>query len=76
MYSVFEEIIKNTKVKAWLGWNDNTMAPDNLVNEERIFQWISKEQTTEENELGEEIEITREPIITKSHEINKYSIYF
>lgn len=73
MYSVFEEIIKNTKVKAWLGWNDNTMAPDNLVNEERIFQWISKEQTTEENELGEEIEITREPIITKSHEIRELS---
>lgn len=73
MYSVFEEIIKNTKMKAWLEWNDYTMSPDNLVNEERVFQWISKEQTIEENELGEEIEVTREPIITKSHEIRELS---
>jgi len=73
MYSVFEEIIKNTKVKAWLQWNDILMQPDNLVNEERIFHWISKEQTIEENESGDEIEIIREPIITKSHEIRELS---
>lgn len=73
MYSVFEEIIKNTKVKAWLEWNDQSMAPNNLLNEERIFQWISTEQTTEENELGEEIDRVKEPIITKSHEIRELS---
>ncbi|MCK0125754.1 AAA family ATPase [Gelidibacter sp. F2691] len=73
MYSVFEEIIKNTKVKAWLEWNDQSMSPGSVLNEERIFQWISTEQTTEENELGEEIERVKEPIITKSHEIRELS---
>ncbi|SHG68205.1 ATPase/GTPase, AAA15 family [Salegentibacter echinorum] len=73
MYSVFEEIIKNTKVKAWLQWSDSTMSPENSLNEERLFQWISTEYTTEENEIDEEVEITKEPIITKSHEIRELS---
>lgn len=73
MYSVFEEITKNTKIKSWLEWNEYEMRPDNSSNEERIFQWISKEETVEEDELGEEREIIREPIITKSHEIRELS---
>ncbi|WP_397298734.1 AAA family ATPase [Nonlabens ulvanivorans] len=73
MFSVFEEITKNTKMKAWLEWNEQMMSSENSINEERLFQWISKEETVEEDELGEEKEIIREPIITKSHEIRELS---
>jgi AAA15 family ATPase/GTPase len=73
MFSIFEEIIRNVKMKDWLQWNDHDMAPEQMMNEEKLFSWISKEETTETNEDGDEQEITKEPIITKSHEIRELS---
>lgn len=73
MFSVFEEVIKNVKMKAWLEWNDTEMRPTNLENEEKLFSWISKDESIEEDELGNEQQITLEPIITKSHEIRELS---
>lgn len=73
MYSLFEEIIKNTKVKSWLDWNDAEMKPNNNENQEYIFSWISKEVITEESEDGSRQEIIYDPIITKSHEIRELS---
>ncbi len=72
MYSIFEEIIKNVKVKNWLRWNDFLMEPDDKLNEERIFSWISREEVVDRNEDDEEEQVTvEEPIITKSHEIRE-----
>ncbi|MCP2026180.1 AAA15 family ATPase/GTPase [Flavobacterium sp. HSC-32F16] len=73
MYSIFEEIIKNVKMKNWLQWNDHDMAPEQTMNEEKLFSWISREEIIERNEDGDEQEITLEPIITKSHEIRELS---
>lgn len=73
MFSVFEEVIKNVKMKTWLGWNDAGMSPTNIENEEKLFSWISKDEREEEDELGNEQEIILEPIITKSHEIRELS---
>jgi AAA15 family ATPase/GTPase len=73
MFSIFEEIIKNVKMKNWLQWNDQDMAPEHTMNEEKLFSWISKEEYTERNEDGSEQEIILEPIITKSHEIRELS---
>ncbi len=70
MYSVFEEIIKNTKVKNWLAWNDFDLKPDHQENLENIFSWISKEVVVDEET---DQKITYEPIITKSHEIRELS---
>jgi len=73
MFSIFEEVIKNVKMKNWLQWNDHDMAPEDTMNEEKLFSWISKEEIIERNEDGEENTITKEPIITKSHEIRELS---
>jgi len=73
MYSVFEEIIKNVRVKNWLKWNDAEMKPDDIENEEKIFSWISREALINHFEDGTEQEIINEPIITKSHEIRELS---
>jgi AAA15 family ATPase/GTPase/predicted transcriptional regulator len=73
MFSIFEEIIKNVKMKDWLQWNDHDMAPEDTMNEEKLFSWISREEIIERNEDGDEQEITLEPIITKSHEIRELS---
>ena len=55
---MFEEIIKNTRVKSWLAWNDSEMKPDNTENQEHIFSWISKEKVVEESDEGTRQEVT------------------
>lgn len=68
-YSIFEEVIKNTSVKSWLGWSDDEMECTRTNNMERLFGWIS-----EEVEYGDEERedlIRKDPIITKSHEIRE-----
>jgi AAA15 family ATPase/GTPase len=72
-YSIFEEIIKKVEMKYWLGWDDNNYVATNKINEENLFSWISQEDVTERDDDGEETKITKEPIITKSHEIRDLS---
>ena len=70
-YSIFEEIIKNTVLKNWLGWNDGH-APQHPDREERLFSWISvAERVKRDDETGDEQITKLEPIITKSHEIRE-----
>ncbi len=69
MYSFFEEAIKNTKIKVWLKWDDDEMAPQNIENEERFFSWISKQEEVEEPDSDNPRTVMLDPIITKSHEI-------
>ena len=71
-YSIFEEIIKNTALKNWLGWNDDLRAPSRLDREERLFSWISvTERVQRDEETGDEQITKLEPIVTKSHEIRE-----
>ena len=71
-YSIFEEIIKNTALKNWLGWNDDLRAPSHLDREERLFSWISvTEHVQRDEETGYEQISKIEPIVTKSHEIRE-----
>lgn len=71
-YSIFEEIIKNTALKNWLGWNDDLRAPSRLDREERLFSWISvTEHVQRDEETGYEQISKLEPIVTKSHEIRE-----
>lgn len=75
MYSIFEEIIKKVEIKLWLGWNDEDMNSTNILNQEKLFSWISKEEVIERDEDGNEQIITKDPIITKSHEIRELSSF-
>ncbi|MDE6489912.1 MAG: AAA family ATPase, partial [Muribaculaceae bacterium] len=71
-YSIFEEIIKNTVLKNWLGWNDEQRASTRLDREERLFSWISvTERVIRDEETGDEQISKLEPIVTKSHEIRE-----
>jgi AAA15 family ATPase/GTPase len=73
MYSIFEEVIKTVEMKSWLEWDDESMSPRNTVRMEKLFSWISKDEVIERNEDGVEQSYTKEPIITKSHEIRDLS---
>ena len=72
MFSLFVETIKRPNIKDWLKWNDQYYKSENLINQERLFSWISKTTNLDDShgddELGEELE-EREPIISKAHEI-------
>lgn len=73
-YSIFEEAIKKIEIKHWLSWNDDIYEAENKANEEKLFSWISKEEIVERDEdSGNEIVITKDPIITKSHELRDLS---
>lgn len=71
-YSIFEEIIKNTAVKAWLEWDD-AVGSKRLDREERLFSWISSTESINRDEdfSGGETIVRLEPIINKSHEIRE-----
>ena len=70
MYSIFEEIMKTPDIKGWLKWNDTDMCCDNLINEEKLFSWISRIESSDSNdEFGSEDSYQIEPIITKSTDI-------
>lgn len=70
MYSIFEEIMKTPDIKGWLKWNDADMCCDNLINEEKLFSWISRIESSDSNdEFGSEDSYQIEPIITKSTDI-------
>ncbi len=67
-YSIFEEIVKSTAIKEWLGWDDNRMECRNTINQERIFSWISKAEVDDDSDESHNVEL---PIITKSIEIRE-----
>lgn len=76
MYSFFEEIIKNPRIKEWLAWNDMEMRPENIVNQERLFSWLSRDEVIERDESGEEIlRKIQEPIITRALDIRELAKY-
>lgn len=73
MYAIFQEIITYINVRDWLKWDDETMRSGSLVNEERLFSWLSKDSFLEPDEDGSHQEVLREPIITKREEIRQLS---
>lgn len=68
MYSIFEEIVKSTAIRGWLEWDEDKKCARNIVNQERIFSWISKSVIYDEANDVERVEM---PIITKSIEIRE-----
>ncbi|HEY5588666.1 MAG TPA: AAA family ATPase [Candidatus Paceibacterota bacterium] len=87
MYSLFVEIVKKPILRNWIDWNDNNYTAGNYDNVQRLFSWISEiqELTNEYNELSssdendeeneDSINNSREPIITKSHEIRDLALF-
>lgn len=75
MFSIFEEVIRNTNIKDWISWDDYTMIATNTQNQYRLFSWISRTEEIERDEDGEDKSKAQEPIITKSREIRELSKY-
>lgn len=40
-YNLFREVMNSSKLRAWIGWDDDALAARNRANLERLFAWIS-----------------------------------
>lgn len=70
MFSIFEEAISKSNMKAWLEWNDELLKPENETNEERFFSWVSYEEVNEGE--GEDIQVVKkEPMVTKYTQVRE-----
>ena len=69
MYSIFESVINQPRMREWVGWDDSVYEARNSVNRERFFSWISQQEETEKDESGDDVIMTKEPIITQYREI-------
>lgn len=67
-YSLFREITRNSDLRSWIGWNDTANRPDNRVNIERLFGWLSREDALL-SEDDTEVAISVDPIINTSLDV-------
>ncbi len=67
-YSIFEAVISNPPMKAWIEWDDWAKDAKNKTNLERFFTWISKTEEIDRDNGNEEVTIL-EPIITQYRQV-------
>ncbi|MRJ09352.1 hypothetical protein EDL99_10850 [Ornithobacterium rhinotracheale] len=70
-YTIFETIVGNPAMKNWIDWDDISYRAKNKVNIEKLFEWISETEETEEDEEGGEQIIKKEPIINQYRQIKE-----
>lgn len=80
MYSLFVEIVKKPTLKSWIDWDEVNYISRNKHNEQRLFSWISKIEDLDDgyDELSLDdysLTTSRDPIITKSHEIRDLALF-
>ena len=68
MYPIFQEIVTNLELRAWLQWDESLMKPLAIINQERLFSWLSTIPETNEED-DEESDRKLHPIISKRDEI-------
>ncbi|MCT4615105.1 MAG: ATP-binding protein [Marinifilaceae bacterium] len=69
MFGIFREIVSSRPIKSWIDWDDTEKKPKCIENTERLYSWLSSVAIIQEDQDGEEVEVSREPAITKSTEI-------
>jgi len=52
-FPIFREVARNSNLKEWLDWDDDSYLAQNRRNRELFFSWISKIPKEEEGEDGE-----------------------
>ncbi len=70
MYSIFEAVISNPPLKAWLGWEDWRREATNKVSLERFFTWISKTEEVDRDNEKDQVK-TLDPIITQYRQVKE-----
>lgn len=64
-YSLFREVLGKPAIRSWLGWNDSTAIATEQNNLDRLFNWMSKVEDTEDGD-ADDVDLRSEsgPVIT------------
>ena len=73
MFPIFNEIVRQKEIMAWLEWSDELSYPQNPTNEKRLFSWLSMEEPLNHGDGGEDSTEKKSlsPIIEESEEIKR-----
>lgn len=65
-YTLFREVLGSPAIRAWLGWNDRTSVATQQANLDRLFNWMSEVDDTEDGDADGEVDLGSEsgPVIT------------
>ena len=66
-YTLFREILGKPAIRSWLGWNNSISAATQQDNLDRLFNWMSKVEDTDDGDAnGGDVDIRSEsgPVIT------------
>lgn len=64
-YTLFRDILVRPAIRGWLGWNDETSVATKRNNLDRLFNWMSKVEDTEDGD-ADDVDLRSEsgPVIT------------
>ena len=63
-FNLFREVLASPSMRDWLGWDDKTQDASNGTNLERLFQWMSAEPESEEDEDDASSQVSVDPVLT------------
>ena len=64
-YSLFREIVRSRDLSRWIGWSDAANRPENQVNIDRLFCWLSREDAPLSDD-DTDVAIPFDPVINTS----------
>ena len=63
-YNLFREVLASPSMRVWLGLDNDTRSVANSTNLERLFQWMSTELESEEEEADSSSRVSVDPVLT------------
>ena len=63
-FNLFREVLASPSMRDWLGWNNDTQAASNGTNLERLFQWMSTEPESEDEDENDASQVSVDPVLT------------
>ena len=71
-YSLFREVLVKPAIRSWLGWDDRTSIATERDNLDRLFNWMSKVEDTEDED-DDDVDLRSEssPVITTQGHIRE-----
>ncbi len=69
-YNLFREVLRSPGMRKWLGWDESTRSVANQSNLDRLFAWMSKDVTLEEEDSqSDDSRPTPDAVITSAIQV-------
>ncbi|MFN0036407.1 MAG: AAA family ATPase [Saprospiraceae bacterium] len=71
MFNIFSEVIKQPKIMTWLGWDEETYQAKGKENLNRLFSWVSRDESEDE----EEVMTVMDPILSRGNDLRELAAF-